>query len=232
MKLNELLSPELFAQVQARIDEVNKDQTDKTKHVRFADLSEGGYVSVSRYTSEIKARDEQITNLQGQITQRDTDITDLQGKLTAAQGDVTKLSEVQTQLGDLQTKYKQDQKKWEADAAKQRKEFMVREKANGLQFTSAAAKRDFLGQANGKDFQLDGETLMGYEDFLTKYKSENPGAFVEEKPADPTPPAGGNPNPPQIVLPGTPPAPASGKSLSDLMKAKNANPDMVVSFDK
>ena len=47
MKLNELRSPELYAQVQAEIDKVNAGQPDKTKHVRFADLSEGGYVSVT-----------------------------------------------------------------------------------------------------------------------------------------------------------------------------------------
>ena len=53
MKLNELLSPELYQQVQARIDEVNAGQADKTKHVRFADLSEGGYVSVDRFNSQV-----------------------------------------------------------------------------------------------------------------------------------------------------------------------------------
>lgn len=230
MKLSELLSPELYAQVQARIDEVNKDQPDKTKHVRFADLSEGGYVSTEKFTAQIEARDKQITSLQGQITQRDADITDLNTKLTAAQGDATKLGDVQKQLGTLQTKYQQDQQKWAAEAAKQRKEFMVRERANGLKFTSAAAKREFIRQANEKDFQLDGETLLGYEDFTAKYKADNADSFVVEKPADPTPPPT---DPPKIVLPTNPGDPGKGgKSLSALMAAKNANPDMVVSFDK
>ena len=230
MKLDELLSPELYAQVQARLDEVNANQTDKTKRVRFADLSEGGYVSVSRFNSQVEALNQQITDLQGQITQRDTDITGLQEKLTAAQADATKLTDLQTELSGLRDKYAADQQEWAANVAKQRKEFMVREKANGLKFSSAAAKRDFLGQANGKDFQVDGETLMGYEDFLTKYKSENPGALVEDEPPAPAPepakPA------PTIVLPGSPAPIGKGKSLSDMMKAKNENPDMVVSFNK
>ena len=229
MKLEELLSPELYAQVQARIDEVNAGQTDKTKHIRFADLSEGGYVSVNRYNSQVNALNQQVTDLQGQITQRDTDITGLQERLTAAQADASKLTEVQSELTGLQTKYATDQQTWAANVAKQRKEFMVREKANGLQFTSEAAKRDFLGQANGKDFQLDGETLMGYEDFLTKYKAENPGALVEEQP--PAPPADPPKSTPTIVLPGSSTPPTRGKSLSEMMKAKNENPDMLVSFD-
>lgn len=230
MKLNELLSPELYAQVQAEIDKANAGQTDKTKHVRFADLSEGGYVSVEKYNSQVNGLSQQVKDLQGQLTQRDTDISDLQGKLTEAQADATKLADVQTQLTGLQAKYNKDQQDWATKTAKQRKEFMVREKANGLKFSSAAAKRDFLGQANGKDFQLDGETLMGYEDFLSKYKAENPGALMEEEPPAPAPDP--DPKQPKIVLPGTPGGPVHGKSLSEVMKAKNANPDMAVSFGK
>lgn len=209
MKLNELLSPELFQQVQARIDEVNAGQTDKTKHVRFADLSEGGYVSVDRHNSQINGLTQQVNDLTGQISQRDADITDLQGKLTAAQGDASKLADVQTQLGNLQTKYQQDQQAWDAKVTKQRKEFMVREQANSLHFSSAAAKRDFISQAQAKDFQLDGETLVGYGDFLTKYKAENPGALVEQQPTDPNNPGD---NKPQIVLPKNP-KPEGDKAL-------------------
>lgn len=230
MKLNELLSPELYAQVQAEIDKANAGQTDKTKHVRFADLSEGGYVSVEKYNSQVNGLNQQVKDLQGQLTQRDTDITDLQGKLTAATADASKLADVQTQLNGLQAKYTQDQKDWAAKTAKQRKEFMIREKANDLKFTSAAAKRDFLGQAGAKDFQLDGETLMGYEDFYAKYKADNPGAFVEDAPPAPDPK--NNPPQPAIVLPGKPGSAPRGKSLSEMMQAKNDNPNMVVSFDK
>lgn len=209
MKLNELLSPELYQQVQARIDEVNAGQTDKTKHVRFADLSEGGYVSVDRFNSQVNGLTQQVNDLTGQISQRDADITDLQGKLTAAQGDASKLTEAQTQLTNLQTKYQQDQQAWDAKVTKQRKEFMVREQANGLHFSSAAAKRDFISQAQAKDFQLEGETLVGYSDFLTKYKAENPGALVEQQPADPNNPGD---NKPQIVLPKNP-KPEGDKAL-------------------
>ena len=45
MKLEDLMSPEAYAQFKAAIDKANAGQPDKTKHVRFADLSEGGYVS-------------------------------------------------------------------------------------------------------------------------------------------------------------------------------------------
>lgn len=231
MKLSEILSPELYAQVQAEIDKVNAGQADKTKHVRFADLSEGGYVSVDKFNAQINGLNQQVKDLQGQLASRDTDITGLQEKLTAATADASKLVEVQQQLTGLQAKYTRDQKDWETKTTKQRKEFMVRERANGLKFTSEAAKRDFLGQANVKDFQLDGETLIGYNEFFDKYKAENPTAFVEEKPADP--PADPPAPKPNIVLPGNSGGtPGANKSLAEMMKAKNANPDLVVSFTK
>ena len=231
MKLSEILSPELYAQVQAEIDKVNDGQADKTKHVRFADLSEGGYVSVDKFNAQVNGLNQQVKDLQGQLASRDTDITGLQEKLTAATADASKLVEVQQQLTGLQAKYTRDQKDWETKTTKQRKEFMVRERANGLKFTSEAAKRDFLGQANVKDFQLDGETLIGYNEFFDKYKAENPTAFVEEKPADP--PADPPAPKPNIVLPGNSGGtPGANKSLAEMMKAKNANPDLVVSFTK
>ena len=231
MKLSEILSPELYAQVQAEIDKVNAGQADKTKHVRFADLSEGGYVSVDKFNAQVNGLNQQVKDLQGQLASRDTDITGLQEKLTAATADASKLVEVQQQLTGLQAKYTRDQKDWETKTTKQRKEFMVRERANGLKFTSEAAKRDFLGQANVKDFQLDGENLIGYNEFFDKYKAENPTAFVEEKPADP--PADPPAPKPNIVLPGNSGGtPGANKSLAEMMKAKNANPDLVVSFTK
>lgn len=232
MKLNELLSPELYSQVQAEIDKANAGQSDKTKHVRFADLSEGGYVAVDKFNSQVNGLNQQVKDLQGQITQRDTDISDLQGKLTAASVDASKLVEVQTQLTGLTEKYEKDREDWDAKATKQRKDFMIREKANGLKFTSDAAKRDFLAQAGEKNFQIDNETLMGYEDFYTEYRTNNPTAFVDETAAATAAAAKNETTKPAIVMPSASSGATRSKSLTDMMKAKNENPGMVVSFDK
>lgn len=43
MKLEELLGADLYAQVKSKLDEVNANEPDKLKHVRYADLSEGEY---------------------------------------------------------------------------------------------------------------------------------------------------------------------------------------------
>ena len=105
---------------------------------------------------------------------------------------------------------------------------MVRERANSLQFSSASAKKAFLQEAIGKDFKVDGESLLGYEDFVTKYKADDPGAFAAEKE-----PEGAPKGKPTVVLPsGGKPAPGKKYSLSELMLRHNENPDAPIAFDE
>ena len=173
-KDNEALTYEQLAQkaAEAKINAVN--------------LADGSYVSKAKYEDNVNTLKQQLTDLQGQITQRNTDLTDLQAKLTAAQTDAGKFSEAQANLAKLQKKYDDDAKAWDAKAHKLAYEYAIKERANSINFSSAAAKRDFIREATSKDFKLDGETLLGYEDFRAKYEAENPGAIVtakeEEKP--------------------------------------------------
>lgn len=101
MKLEDLLGAELYAQVQAKLDEVNGKEPDKLKHVRYADLSEGDYVAKGKYdalqvkydgqTQELTSANDLITQLkkgtkgneelQGKITAYETQVTDLQDQL-------------------------------------------------------------------------------------------------------------------------------------------------------
>ena len=104
----------------------------------------------------------------------------------------------------------------------------MREKANTLNFSSTAAKREFIRDAIGKEFKMEKDMLLGFDDYVKVYKENDPGAFAAEEPA--TPPV--DPKKPEIVLPGNPGTPGKVQSLSDLLKAKNENPDLVVSFDK
>lgn len=70
MELRELLGEELFGQVDAKIQEHNAGIEDKLKHVRYADLSEGNYVSREKYqTLETKSN-----GLQTQLNDANTTI--------------------------------------------------------------------------------------------------------------------------------------------------------------
>lgn len=200
----------------------------KASKMNLVNLADGGYVSQAKFDDKVNGLTQQVSQLTEQIGQRDTDMATLQASLEAAQADAGKLPGVQQSLTDLQNKYAQDKTKFEKSMAKQRYEFAVRERANALKFSSAAAKKAFVQEAISKDFKMDGDNLLGYEDFEKQYRTDDPGAFVVDTP--PTDPP--KPEPPKIVLPGNRQKP-TGKthSLSELMAMKNANPDLEINFD-
>lgn len=111
MKLEELLGAELWTQVKAKIDEKNASEPDKLKHIRYADLSEGEYVSKSKYDAE-------IDKLNGIVSGKDTELTtansliedlkkgtkgneELQGKIS---GYETQVQQLQAQLAETRVK--------------------------------------------------------------------------------------------------------------------------------
>ena len=186
----------------------------------------------SKYESQIAQYQGQVTDLQGQLTQRDTDLSGLQTQLAAAQADAGKLTEAQQQLTTLQNSYEKDKKAWETKTAQQKREYAIKAKAAELKFSSASAKRAFIHDAvKATTIKLDGDDLLNYSEFVTQYKEADPGAFVQEK-QDPDPKPDPNPQPqPTIVLPGKSTPPKKKMSLSEMMKAKNANPNLRIDWD-
>ena len=168
-----------------------------------------------------------IDDLVTQAEQRDKDLEKIQNKLDAVKDDSTKLKDAQSALEELQSKYAADKSEWEAKNARQAYEYAIKERANALKFSSAAAKRDFIREAIGKEFKMEQDSILGFDDYVELYKKSDPGAFVEDKPKDPEP---AEPTP-TITIPGNSNVAGNGKSLSELMKAKNQNPDMKVTFN-
>lgn len=195
----------------------------KEGNAKFADLSEGKYVSKSKYDDDIGAKDSSIKQLNDTIAQRDTDLADLQTKLKDAGTDSTKLTELQTNFDSLQTKYAEDLKAYEQKLADQHYEFAVKEFANSKEFTSQAAKRDFVRSLLSEKLKMKEDTIIGAEDFVTAYAKDNGDAFVTKTvPTDTTPPAGGNSQTKPFFVGSTPGTnPTKKPSLSELMKAAN-----------
>lgn len=182
----------------------------------------------SKYESQIAQYQGQVTDLQGQLSQRDTDLNGLQSQLAEAQADAGKLTEAQEKLTALQSKYDKDSKEWEAKTAKQKREYAIKAKAAELKFSSTSAKRAFIHDAvKDATIKLDGDDLLNYAEFVTKYKETDPGAFVGEKdPAAKQPEAA-----PTIVMPGKSTPQKKRQSLTELMKAKNANPNLRIDWE-
>ena len=56
--------------------------------------------------------------------------------------------------------------------------------AAGLHFTSASAKKAFMADLAAKKLPLQGDSLLGFDDFVKTYRENDPGAFAADtKPA-------------------------------------------------
>ena len=155
------------------------------KGIKLADLSEGGYVSKSKYDDAIEAKDKQIEALNGTISTRDTDLEALKKQLEEAGADSSKLAELTNNFTALQDKYDNDTKSYKEQLSKQKYEFAVKEFANSKKFSSAAAKRDFVSTMISKELKLDGDTILGADDFVKAYTADNSDAFVAESNSTP-----------------------------------------------
>lgn len=210
---------------------LTEDQIRQIQQQAGADTQAARDSEKSKYEAQITQYQGQVTDLQDLLNQRDTDLTGLQTQLAAAQADAGKLTEVQQQLTTLQTKYDNDSKAWETKTAKQKRKYAIEAKAAALKFSSASAKRAFLHDAEkAATIKLDGDDLLNYSEFVEQYRTADPGAFIQDKPNEPEPQ--GDPQPqPQIVLPGKSTPPKKKMSLSEMMKAKNANPNLRIDWD-
>lgn len=195
------------------------NQTD----IKLANLATGNYVSKGKYDTEVSKLTSQITTLKNTVSERDIDLADVKSKLEKAGADETKLNDITAQLTNLQTKYDNDTKNYQSQLAHQSYEFAVKEFANSKEFTSKAAKRDFVQSMLAKNLQMEGDKILGAEDFVTAYATENDDAFVKKDdgqtpPPEPkpqfvaptgqqNPPDGGKPNPFNFHFTGVRPEP-------------------------
>ncbi len=175
----------------------------KENNAKFVDLSEGAYVSKDKFENEVASKDGQITQLNDTIKARDKDLKDLKTQLKEAGTDSEKLTELETQLSSLQTQYKQDTDNYKTQLSKQAYEFAVKDFANSKKFSSNAAKRDFISSMIAKELKMEGDKILGADDFVNAYSTDNADAFVVEKPQEEAEsakpkPTFGQPTTPQI----------------------------------
>ena len=182
---------------------------------KFVDLTEGNYVSKQKYDDELSQRDTRINDLTNTISTRDTDLATLQQTLKDA-GDLEALKQASKDLADLQKRYDKETKEYQNQLTKQAYEFAVKDFANGKQFTSKAAKRDFTQAMLAKNLQFEDGKIIGAEDFVQMYSKDNDDAFVQkEDRKDPKP----------KFAAGTEPKKPEKLTLSEMMAMANKDPN-------
>jgi hypothetical protein len=197
----------------------------KENKAKFTDLSEGRYVDKQKYEDDLAKKETEIATLNDTITTRNADLEALKTQLKDAGSDAGKLEELTNSLTSLQAKYDADTAALNTKLSKQAYEFAVRDFAGKQKFSSEAARRDFTRSMIEKNLPMEGDMIMGAEDYMKAYAKQNGDAFKKADPAPSTPD-------PQFVGPtGGSPKKGQKMTLSEMMKAKNENPDFVVSFD-
>ena len=99
MKLEELLkdAPDVLKAVNDALARVNAGQEDKLKHVRFADLSEGGYVSKDKYAS----LETDLTGKTSELEKANNLIEELKKSAGKDEETQQKITAYETEIADL-----------------------------------------------------------------------------------------------------------------------------------
>ena len=166
MKLQELLGDELYAQVKAKLDEVNAKETDQEKHVRNEDLSEGNYISKVKYddiVSQLAGKDTELATANGLIAELKKGTKgneELQGKITTYEGDIANL---QAELQETKIK----------SAVKVA---LLSEKAVDVDYLTFKLNEKL--KEKGESLELDeNENIKGWKDKLDGLKTQFPTMF-------------------------------------------------------
>lgn len=148
------------------------------------------YKTISEFDRQKAKLDNAIENNathENELKQRDNDLLSLQTQLKTAGVDTEKLSALQTSFDTLNTDYSTSKTAHEKAMSEQKYDFLIKEKTNGLDFTSKGAKSAFLADLKQKNLAIDGESLLGLDDFVANYKLNDTGAFASEKAIEPVP---------------------------------------------
>lgn len=233
MTLKELCGDELYAQVEAKLNETNAKIPDKVNHVRFADLSEGKYVDKEKY-------DTKATELSGVKKQLEDANKEIQSyKDMDIEG-------VKKSAKEWEDKYNTDTQELKDQLEQQERSHQTDRYLDTVGLKPGAMYRDFVKKAfEAKEFKLDGEKFLGADDFIAGLKKDPDykDAFVQDNPdgggAAPnqdqtgTLPGGAPGTIPGTTLPGEPAKPlpqfATGTSAAGA-GAQNTNPFLNFGF--
>lgn len=166
MTLEELLGDELYSKVKAKIDEVNSKETDKLKHVRYADLSEGNYVGKGKYD----ALQETLNGKDAEITNANNLIAELKKASKGNEEMQKKFSTYETENTKLQEELKNTKLKAAIKVA------LLSEKAVDVDYLTFKLNEKLKDK--GTSLELDeNDNIKGWGDILTGLKTQFPTMF-------------------------------------------------------
>lgn len=116
---------------------------------------------------------------------------DLENQLKETNDKVQELSKVDNEelkqkIVDLQKKYDEDTKALNDKYEAREYDIKLKDYAKDLKFSSNSAKKSFMNDLKEKELKFEDDKLVGFDDFVSSYKENDPTAFIEEKKDEPS----------------------------------------------
>lgn len=178
---------EILKSVGIEVPSDKKEAFDKEVLENYKTVSEVNLIRGKLENAESE-RDTYKNKYDEDIKKRDTDLEDLQKKLKNAGVDAEKLKTLETDLATLKTTYETSKGEYEKKLADQAYEFALKQKVDGLKFSSNSAKKAFIADAMKEEMKIKDGELQGFDSFVKSYKENDAGAFISEEPPKQDPP--------------------------------------------
>ena len=171
---------EILKSVGIEVPADKKEAFDKEVLENYKTVSEVNLIRGKLENAESE-RDTYKNKYDEDIKKRDADLEDLQKKLKNAGVDAEKLKTLETDLATLKTTYEESKSEYEKKLADQAYEFALKQKVDGLKFSSNSAKKAFIADAMKEEMKIKDGELQGFDSFVKSYKENDAGAFISEE---------------------------------------------------
>ena len=168
MNLQELLGDELFSQVDAKIQEHNKEIEEKMKKECLEDLSEGGYVSKEKY---------------GEL---DTAKKGIEKQLKDANATINSYKEmdidgIKKSAEDWEKKYNEDTQKLNQQIENDRKTFAAERYIADQKIKSPLSRKAILQEFLAQNLEFKDGAFSGADEYMKKVREQYPDEFEQEQ---------------------------------------------------
>lgn len=172
MDLKELLGDELYAQVDAKLAEVNGADDRKENPVKFVDLSDGAYVSKEKYTGLKTEAD----GYKKQLTEASATIESYKGM---------DIDGIKKSADEWKQKYETDTAALNQQIETQKRTFAAEKFLDGQKIKSPLAKKSILSDFMSQDLEFKDGTFVGADDYMKKMREQYPNDFEIEQQEEP-----------------------------------------------
>ena len=171
MELKDLLGEELYSQVDAKIQEHNGNEPDKLKHVRFADLSEGNYISK-----------EKLVGLQTEVGGYKKQLEEAHNQIQSYKN--MNIDEIKQSVETWKSKYETDTQSLKEQMANQEKMFAAEKYLDGQKIRSPLSKKAIMDEFLKQNMEFKDGTFVGADDYMKQVKEKYPDEFEKEEPKE------------------------------------------------